>query len=52
MVRVIRKHRNIPQHIDFSPHRRLPLGVINFDKILAELNLHDRCKIPTDLQKR
>lgn len=41
----------IPQNVDFAPDSRFSVGVINFNEILAKLDLHDSSKIPTNLSR-
>ncbi len=39
----------IPQNVDFAPYSRFSVCVINFNEILAKLDLYDSSKIPTNL---
>ena len=41
----------IPQNIDFAPYSRFSVRVINFNEILAELDLYDSSEIPTNLSR-
>jgi hypothetical protein len=43
------KLNDIPQYINFAPHRRFPFRVVDLNKILAQLNLHDGSKVPANL---